>query len=153
MVAAAPTSGVQLVVVSPLMRALETAAGVFGTDPGSAPSSMDADAGGDAAQQQQQQQQQGGLRPFMVAQGAEPGVRVAHGALTLPPGLHVLANELCRERLGASLGGAAPTRVRGRPSHCCPVSPSLLPQHAAPCWAPSTPVCRPLAMRQAAATA
>ena len=28
-------------------------------------------------------------------------MRVAHGALALRPGVRVLANELCRERLGA----------------------------------------------------
>eukprot|EP00887_Chlorella_sp_A99_P002998 scaffold9.g2998.t1 len=81
----APTNGVQLVVVSPLMRALETAAGVFGVDPTLCPQ--------EAAEQ---------LVLFMVAQSDDKDLRVGHGALVLRPGVKVLANELCRERLGPS---------------------------------------------------
>ena len=41
------------------------------------------------------------LSPLSLLQTAESDVRVAHGALALRPGVRVLANELCRERLGA----------------------------------------------------
>ncbi len=90
-----PTSGVQLVVVSPLIRALETAAGVFGEEPSKA----------EAAE--------GGEPPaplLMAGQEGERNVRTAHGAVALPPGVKFLAVELCRERLGG-----CPCLARWRP--------------------------------------
>lgn len=88
----APTSGVQLVVVSPLVRALETAAGVFGLDPG-----------------------QCGSEPptwLMAEQQADRNVRTAHGPLALRPGLQFVAQELCRERLGEAAGARAGLPLR-----------------------------------------
>ena len=76
-----PTAGVQLVVVSPLVRALETAAGIFGMDPA-----------------------QCDLDPptlLMAAQDSQWNVRTAHGAVSPRPGVKFVAQELCRERLGA----------------------------------------------------
>ena len=74
------TRSVQLVVVSPLMRALETAAGVFGA-PSSSTTSKEL---------------------LMKAQSEIPEVRAPHPAVMQPSGLTCLANELCRERLGPS---------------------------------------------------
>ncbi len=77
------TRNVQLVVVSPLMRALETAAGVFGIENTSTTNSSD--------------------HLLMVAQSDLPEVRTAQPARTIKrTGLKFLANELCRERLGPS---------------------------------------------------
>jgi broad specificity phosphatase PhoE len=76
------TAGVQLVVVSPLMRTLETAAGVFGEE-----ESGSAGSAGDI---------------LMVAQGEAAEVRVAHAAMRQRRGVTYIANELCRERLGPS---------------------------------------------------
>lgn len=75
-----PTAGVQLVVVSPLVRALETAAGVFGIEP----SKCEYDP----------------PTVLMAGQEAERNVRTAHGAVALRPGVKFVAVELCRERLG-----------------------------------------------------
>ncbi|EFN59905.1 hypothetical protein CHLNCDRAFT_29140 [Chlorella variabilis] len=77
-----PTAGVQLVVVSPMARTLETAAGIFGIDPSLCafdPPTM-----------------------LMAAQDAQWKVRTAHGGLSLRPGVKLVAQELCRERLGPS---------------------------------------------------
>jgi hypothetical protein len=124
----APTSGVQLVVVSPLVRALETAAGVFGVDP----SQCDLDP----------------PTCLMAAQQAERNVRTAHGALALRPGLKFVAQELCRERLGegASAFAQAGTCTHGRCSDAalsrgdCPPHP-LLACHLAPCFAAGPSQC------------
>ena len=67
----------QLIVVSPLRRTLETAAGVFGTgswQPGTGP-------------------------PFMVAQAKQAAMMSAHTAVAAPR-VPVVAFEGCRERLG-----------------------------------------------------
>jgi broad specificity phosphatase PhoE len=80
----AATRDVQLVVISPLMRALETAAGVFG---------VQQDAGAALPQ---------GCRPLMLAQSESPNERAAHAGVSARPGLQYLCNELCRERLGPS---------------------------------------------------
>lgn len=77
-----PTVGVQLVVVSPLVRALETAAGVFGIP------SSESDSDPPAL--------------LMAGQEGERKVRAAHGAVALRPGVKFVAFELCRERLGPS---------------------------------------------------
>jgi phosphohistidine phosphatase SixA len=74
------TAGVQLVVVSPMVRALETAAGVFGIEPA-----------------------QCEFDPptcLMGAQDAQWKVRTAHAAVSLRPGVKFVAMETCRERLG-----------------------------------------------------
>ena len=68
----------QVVIVSPLMRALETAAGAFG--------------GGAYS---------GSGRPLMLAQTAEEDERAAHAAVVCPEGVPFIAFEGCRERLGA----------------------------------------------------
>lgn len=68
----------QVVIVSPLMRALETAAGAFGGGPF-----------------------KGSGRPLMLAQSGEPDERAAHCAVACPEGIPFIAFEGCRERLGA----------------------------------------------------
>ena len=84
---ALPAPGrVQLVVVSPLMRALETAAGAFGVPPNSS-------GGAEAA------------LLLMCAQSGEPSLRTQHGAVAPRPGVAFIANELCRERLGEPKAG------------------------------------------------
>jgi hypothetical protein len=67
----------QVVIVSPLMRALETAAGAFGGGPF-----------------------KGSGRPLMLAQSGEPDERAAHCAVACPEGIPFIAFEGCRERLG-----------------------------------------------------
>jgi hypothetical protein len=67
----------QLVVVSPLMRTCETAAGVFGLESTS------------------------NSQPLMLAKTAEPRERSAHRAIAKPGNLPFLAEELCRERMSA----------------------------------------------------
>ncbi len=70
----------QLIVVSPLRRTLETAAGVFGTaswEPGTGP-------------------------PFMMAQAPQAAVMSGHAAITAPR-IPIVAFEGCRERLGGIL--------------------------------------------------
>lgn len=67
----------QLVVTSPLTRALETAVGAFG--------------GG-------KWQGRGGI--LMLEQMAIPGVRAAHDTIAAVAGLPFVAFEGCRERLG-----------------------------------------------------
>ncbi len=79
------TTCAQAVIVSPLMRALETAAGVFGGGP------FD-----------------GRGRPLMVAQTEAEDERAAHGAVACADGLPFIAFEGCRERLGARPGPAPP---------------------------------------------
>lgn len=69
----------QVVFVSPLMRTLETAAGVFG--------------GGAAAEPDSE--------PLMLRKTGEARVRSAHDAIAKPGNLPFVANELCRERMGA----------------------------------------------------
>ena len=73
-----PTSGVQLVVVSPLVRALETAAGIFGID-ATEEEVAAAEARAQDAQQQQaaQQQQQQGQGQGQPGQQTPPSSRPA----------------------------------------------------------------------------
>jgi hypothetical protein len=92
------TAGVQLVVVSPLMRALETAAGVFGVEPSAA--AVGPSAGSDGSEQEQQPAAAAPPPLLMLSQGGERNSRTAHAALALPPGVKFVAVELCRERLG-----------------------------------------------------
>ena len=68
---------VQVVVVSPLMRALETAAGAFGAGPF-----------------------KGEGRPLMLSQTGELDERAPHAAVACPEGIPFIAFEGCRERLG-----------------------------------------------------
>lgn len=68
----------QLVVVSPLMRTCETAAGVFG---GASSGSADA-------------------KLLMKQQDDARLERSAHDAIALPEGLRFVAEELVRERMG-----------------------------------------------------
>ncbi len=68
----------QVVIVSPLIRALETAAGAFGAGPF-----------------------KGSGRPLMLAQSGEPDECAAHCAVACPEGIPFIAFEGCRERLGA----------------------------------------------------
>jgi hypothetical protein len=81
-----PCLEVQLVVVSPLMRTLETAAGVFGLD------SAGPTYGNGAT---------GPLAPLFTgwAEGEE-GVRAAQRPLLMRPKIRFVAHEECRERLG-----------------------------------------------------
>ena len=74
----------QVVIVSPLTRALETAAGVFGGGPF-----------------------EGSGRPLMLAQTELEDERAAHGAVACPDALPFIAFEGCRERLGMPLVLAA----------------------------------------------
>lgn len=62
--------------MSPLMRTLETAAGVFG--------------GGSTAAQ-----------PLMLRQDGRPREVSAHDAIGLPTNLPFVATEMCRERMGS----------------------------------------------------
>ncbi len=71
---------VQLVVVSPLMRACETAAAAFGT-----PCSDTSEAS-----------------LLMKQQDEIPLERAAHDAVALPPGLRIVAHEFAREQVGES---------------------------------------------------
>lgn len=80
----APSRNVQLVIVSPLMRALETAAGVFGL--------LDENLNSNV----------GSVQMLMSAQTEEFNVRTSHQALVSRPGIAFVANELARERLGPS---------------------------------------------------
>ncbi|PSC75000.1 phosphoglycerate mutase [Micractinium conductrix] len=109
------TAGVQLVVMSPLVRALETAAGVFGVEPsqyeGSAAAAGGADGGGsrpaseggDSSRLGSAGSADGAPPPLMMAgQEAETRIRAAHGAVALRSGVKFVAVELCRERLGPS---------------------------------------------------
>lgn len=70
----------QVVIVSPLMRALETAAGAFGDGPF-----------------------KGSGRPLMLAQTPEADERAGHCAVACPEGIPFIAFEGCRERLGVPL--------------------------------------------------
>lgn len=74
------TRPMQVVIVSPLIRALETAAGAFGAGAFS-----------------------GSGRPLMLAQTAEEDERAAHTAVACPEGVPFIAFEGCRERLGARI--------------------------------------------------
>ncbi len=69
----------QVVIVSPLIRALETAAGAFGDGPF-----------------------KGSGRPLMLAQTPEGDERAGHCAVACPEGIPFIAFEGCRERLGES---------------------------------------------------
>ena len=89
------TRKVQLVVVSPLMRTLETAAGVFGV-----PASNSI--GGISISSVQDNLTAQSLGVLMEAQKEAPDVRSAHAAVYHRPGIKFMANELCRERLGPS---------------------------------------------------
>lgn len=73
----------QLVVVSPLMRTLETAAGVFGGVPSAGSAQSDA-------------------KPLMLRKDGLPRERSAHDAIPLPDYPPFLANEACRERISES---------------------------------------------------
>jgi broad specificity phosphatase PhoE len=89
------TRDVQLVVVSPLFRALETAAGVFGVAAASSPT-LGKESPTTAAASAP-------AELLMIAQSEVPEVRCTHPAVNIKrPGLEFLANELCRERLGPS---------------------------------------------------
>lgn len=77
------TREVRLVVISPLMRALETAAGVFGVH----------------------SNHNSGFLPtplLMVEQSEVREVRSGHAAVDCRPGLRYLVHEICRERRGPS---------------------------------------------------
>lgn len=111
----AATAGVQLVVVSPLMRALETAAGVFGEE--------ESGSGGSAGD------------ILMVAQGEVAEVRAPHSALRQRQGVTYMANELCRERLGPSSCDAR--RARSEAAAAFPgVDFSLIDADKDPHWRP-----------------
>ncbi|EIE24438.1 phosphoglycerate mutase-like protein [Coccomyxa subellipsoidea C-169] len=69
-----------VVIVSPLIRALETAAGAFGAGPF-----------------------KGSGRPLMLAQSGEPDECAAHCAVACPEGIPFIAFEGCRERLGSAV--------------------------------------------------
>ncbi|BDA46810.1 Phosphoglycerate mutase-like protein [Coccomyxa sp. Obi] len=73
-----PPLDIQVVIVSPLMRTLETAAGVFG--------------GGSAT-----------AHPLMLRQTGTPRERSAHDAIAQPSHLQFIATEMCRERMGPNL--------------------------------------------------
>ncbi|BDA42931.1 Phosphoglycerate mutase-like protein 1 [Coccomyxa sp. Obi] len=75
-----PSLDIQVVIVSPLMRALETAAGAFGDGPF-----------------------KGSGRPLMLAQTPEEDERAGHCAVACPEGIPFIAFEGCRERLGAAV--------------------------------------------------
>lgn len=76
----------QIVIVSPLMRTLETAAGVFG--------------GGSATAQ-----------PLMLRQTGAPREVSAHDAIGLPSNLPFVATEMCRERMGAASALCLPPQI------------------------------------------
>lgn len=80
-----------------MMRALETAAGVFGLPhlPQTIVPPPDEEDGMDLGAPLPDQL-------LMRAQTGEPNVRAEHAALYLPPGVAFVAHELCRERLGPS---------------------------------------------------
>ena len=109
------TKNVQLVIVSPLMRALETAAGVFGvkeSDTASAAAGM-----------------------LMVAQNEVPDVRAPHAPVYKRPEIVYLANELCRERLGPSTCDSR--RPRSEAASSFPgVDFSLIDSDTDPHWHP-----------------
>ncbi len=69
----------QLVVVSPLMRACETAAAVFGTTCSDTEASL-----------------------LMKQQDEIPRERSAHDAIAPPPGVRFIAHEFVREQVGGS---------------------------------------------------
>ena len=69
-----------MVIVSPLMRALETAAGAFGAGAF-----------------------KGEGRPLMLSQTEDLDERAPHAAVACPEGIPFIAFEGCRERLGARL--------------------------------------------------
>jgi len=75
------TRQVEIVVVSPLMRTLETAAGVFGEDTNHG---------------------RGTPQLLMVGHQEAPDVRSAHPPVHSRNGIRYQAHELCRERLGPS---------------------------------------------------
>lgn len=113
------TREVQLVVVSPLMRTLETAAGVFGIHPEES-SGMDTD------------------DVLMVEQTEERNVRTNHKEILVRPGLRTLAHELCRERLGPG-----PCDSRRRRSESATMFPgvdfSLISDEEDRLWRPNAP--------------
>jgi broad specificity phosphatase PhoE len=85
------TRNVQLIVVSPLMRALETAAGVFGVVSSS------------GNEKEKTPRAIATNEILMKAQSEVPEIKVAHPAFRIKhPNVIFLANELCRERLGPS---------------------------------------------------
>ncbi|CAK0760575.1 hypothetical protein CVIRNUC_002782 [Coccomyxa viridis] len=75
-----PSIDVQVVIVSPLMRALETAAGAFGAGAF-----------------------KGEGRPLMLSQTEDLDERAPHAAVACPEGIPFIAFEGCRERLGAAI--------------------------------------------------
>eukprot|EP00884_Botryococcus_braunii_P017257 jgi/Botrbrau1/4214/Bobra.0044s0017.1 len=81
-----PPYNVEVVIVSPLTRTLETAVGVFGGNTIPEESAMDVD----------------GSPPdvLMVGQGAVENTRSARPSVAAPTGLPFIACELCRERVG-----------------------------------------------------
>ena len=73
--------------MSPLMRALETAAGAFGAGPF-----------------------KGEGRPLMLSQTEDLDERAPHAAVACPEGIPFIAFEGCRERLGERLHHDLPCR-------------------------------------------
>jgi len=87
------TRNVQIIVVSPLMRALETAAGVFGVDSPENEKEKALLATATTATNE----------ILMKAQTEVPEIKVAHPEVKIKhPNVGFLVNELCRERLGPS---------------------------------------------------
>lgn len=89
-----------MVVVSPLMRALETAAGAFGAGAF-----------------------KGEGRPLMLSQTEDLDERAPHGAVACPEGIPFIAFEGCRERLGVY---AQHGLVLSRAGLCCFFRKTLL---------------------------
>jgi hypothetical protein len=89
----------QVVIVSPLTRTLETAVGVFGGNTIPEESAMDVD----------------GSPPdvLMVGQGAVENTRSARPSVAAPTGLPFIACELCRERVGELKCLLLPCKYRG----------------------------------------
>ncbi|KAG7666578.1 putative Phosphoglycerate mutase-like protein [Nannochloris sp. 'desiccata'] len=89
------TRNVQLIVVSPLMRALETAAGVFGVVSSSENEKVKNPMAAATIATTNE--------ILMKAQSEVPDIKAAHPEVKIKhPNVTFLANELCRERLGPS---------------------------------------------------
>lgn len=114
------------------MRTLETAAGIFGvpTRPfssgGSSSGSLMQLAGanggggggglaalrnGSRGQLDMAAAADGGGGVLMEEQGGEDGIRIAHARVVARPGVHFIAHELCRERLGGWWAGPGALHV------------------------------------------
>lgn len=104
------------------MRALETAAGIFGVP-------------GPAAENGEDMSMDAGPAVLMEAQTEERSARVAHDRLYVPPGVSFVAHELCRERLGPS--HCDQRRPRRQAAVCFPgVDFSLIEADEDQLWAP-----------------